>query len=59
MSKLPQPAIGQLMKKAVVLLSGGVCDFCRIRDRALIAAGVPELATKVGQSIYTQDRPKI
>jgi hypothetical protein len=47
------------MKKAVVLLSGGVCDFCRIRDRALIAAGVPELATKVGQSIYTQDRPKI
>ena len=37
----------------------GVCDFCRIRDLALIAAGVPELATKVGQSIYTQDRPKI
>jgi 7-cyano-7-deazaguanine synthase len=37
----------------------GVCDSCRIRDRALIAAGVPELATKVGQSLNTQDRPKI
>jgi 7-cyano-7-deazaguanine synthase len=34
----------------------GVCDSCRIRDRALIEAGVPELATKVGQSLYAQDQ---
>ena len=34
----------------------GVCDSCRIRDLALIEAGVPELATKVGQSLYAQDQ---
>ena len=28
----------------------GVCDSCRIRDKALIAAGHPELATPVGQA---------
>ena len=28
----------------------GVCDSCRIRDRALIEAGRPELATAVGQN---------
>jgi 7-cyano-7-deazaguanine synthase len=27
----------------------GVCDSCRIRDRALIEAGVSELATSIGQ----------
>ncbi|MBC6419688.1 MAG: 7-cyano-7-deazaguanine synthase QueC [Prochloron sp. SP5CPC1] len=28
----------------------GLCDACRIRDRALIEAGYPELATKVGKN---------
>jgi 7-cyano-7-deazaguanine synthase len=30
----------------------GVCDSCRIRDRALIEAGYPELATVRGQKFY-------
>jgi 7-cyano-7-deazaguanine synthase len=29
----------------------GVCDSCRIRDRALIEAGRPDLASRVGQSL--------
>lgn len=29
----------------------GVCDSCRIRDRALISAGYPELATTIGQGL--------
>ncbi|MEM8638544.1 MAG: 7-cyano-7-deazaguanine synthase QueC [Cyanobacteria bacterium P01_G01_bin.54] len=31
----------------------GRCDSCRIRDRALIAAGYPELATAVGKENYS------
>jgi len=30
----------------------GLCDSCRIRDRALIEAGYPELATPIGQNLY-------
>ena len=30
----------------------GVCDSCRLRDEALIAAGYPELATAVGRSLH-------
>jgi 7-cyano-7-deazaguanine synthase len=30
----------------------GVCDSCRLRDEALIAAGCPELATAVGKSLH-------
>ncbi|MBD1846450.1 7-cyano-7-deazaguanine synthase QueC [Cyanobacteria bacterium FACHB-63] len=30
----------------------GVCDSCRIRDRALIEAGHPELATSQGQELF-------
>ncbi|MGK7955350.1 MAG: 7-cyano-7-deazaguanine synthase QueC, partial [Crocosphaera sp.] len=30
----------------------GLCDSCRIRDRALIEAGYPELATSKGREIY-------
>jgi 7-cyano-7-deazaguanine synthase len=30
----------------------GVCDSCRIRDRALVNAGRPDLATSVGRSLY-------
>lgn len=30
----------------------GLCDSCRIRDRALIEVGHPELATKVGLELY-------
>ncbi|NEO87411.1 MAG: 7-cyano-7-deazaguanine synthase QueC [Spirulina sp. SIO3F2] len=30
----------------------GRCDSCRIRDRALIEAGYPELATTVGKELY-------
>jgi 7-cyano-7-deazaguanine synthase len=30
----------------------GVCDSCRIRDRALIEAGYPELATPKGRKFY-------
>jgi 7-cyano-7-deazaguanine synthase len=32
----------------------GVCDSCRIRDKALIDAGRPDLATLVGQELYRQ-----
>jgi 7-cyano-7-deazaguanine synthase len=34
----------------------GVCDSCRIRDRALIEAGVPELATAIGRKIYEEQK---
>jgi 7-cyano-7-deazaguanine synthase len=34
----------------------GVCDSCRIRDRALIEAGVPELATAIGRKIYDEQK---
>ena len=30
----------------------GLCDSCRIRDRALIEAGCPELATLMGRGFY-------
>ena len=30
----------------------GLCDSCRIRDRALILAGYPHLATAIGREIY-------
>ncbi len=30
----------------------GLCDSCRIRDRALIEAGYPELATPQGRELY-------
>lgn len=33
----------------------GLCDSCRIRDRALIDAGYPELATPQGRSLYAQE----
>ncbi len=33
----------------------GLCDSCRIRDRALIEAGRPDLATIVGRSLYYKD----
>ena len=33
----------------------GLCDSCRIRDRALIEAGRPDLATIVGRSLYYED----
>lgn len=29
----------------------GLCDSCRIRDRALIEAGYPDLATTIGRSM--------
>ncbi|MBW4527999.1 MAG: 7-cyano-7-deazaguanine synthase QueC [Phormidium tanganyikae FI6-MK23] len=32
----------------------GVCDSCRIRDRALIEAGHPELATPQGRNFYQE-----
>ncbi len=31
----------------------GLCDSCRIRDRALIEAGQADLATSIGQALYT------
>lgn len=34
----------------------GLCDSCRIRDRALIEAGYPELATAKGRDFYEQNR---
>ncbi|WP_416674651.1 7-cyano-7-deazaguanine synthase QueC [Egbenema bharatensis] len=34
----------------------GVCDACRIRDRALIEAGQPELATAIGRTMYHQEQ---
>jgi len=33
----------------------GRCDSCRIRDRALIEAGRPDLATAVGRDLYAQE----
>lgn len=30
----------------------GLCDSCRIRDRALIEAGYPDLATQTGRTLY-------
>lgn len=33
----------------------GLCDSCRIRDRALIEAGRSDLATLVGQQLYKQE----
>lgn len=30
----------------------GVCDSCRIRDRALIEAGCPDLATAIGRKLH-------
>lgn len=33
----------------------GLCDSCRIRDRALIEAGKFDLATLVGQQLYKQE----
>ncbi|MCY6493398.1 7-cyano-7-deazaguanine synthase QueC [Leptolyngbya sp. GGD] len=33
----------------------GLCDSCRIRDRALIDAGRSDLATLVGQDLYDQE----
>jgi len=36
----------------------GVCDSCRIRDRALIEAGLSELATAVGQGLYAKEKAK-
>jgi 7-cyano-7-deazaguanine synthase len=29
----------------------GLCDSCRIRDRALITAGYPELSTAIGRKL--------
>jgi len=37
----------------------GLCDSCRIRDRALIDAGRPELATLVGRELHEQEALKI
>ena len=33
----------------------GLCDSCRIRDKALIDAGRSDLATLVGQNLYAQE----
>ncbi len=33
----------------------GLCDSCRIRDRALIEAGRPDLATPIGRELYSQE----
>ena len=33
----------------------GLCDSCRIRDKALIDAGRPDLATLVGRRLYAQE----
>ena len=33
----------------------GCCDSCRIRDRALIEAGQPQLATSIGRERYTSN----
>lgn len=35
----------------------GLCDSCRIRDRALIAVGRADLATRVGQNLDEQAKP--
>ncbi len=34
----------------------GVCDSCRIRDRALIEAGRPDLATVIGRKLNSQEQ---
>lgn len=34
----------------------GLCDACRLRDQALMAAGCPELATVVGQQMHDGQR---
>ncbi|MEM9541146.1 MAG: 7-cyano-7-deazaguanine synthase QueC [Cyanobacteria bacterium P01_E01_bin.42] len=33
----------------------GLCDSCRIRDRALIEAGHPELSTAIGRELYEKN----
>ena len=33
----------------------GLCDSCRIRDRALIEAGQPDLATAIGRKLYAEE----
>lgn len=33
----------------------GLCDSCRIRDRALIEAGKPEWATSIGRDLYFRE----
>lgn len=33
----------------------GLCDSCRIRDKALIDAGQPDLATLIGRNLYAQE----
>ncbi|NER81613.1 MAG: 7-cyano-7-deazaguanine synthase, partial [Leptolyngbya sp. SIO1D8] len=33
----------------------GLCDSCRIRDKALITAGYPNLATLLGQKLHHQE----
>ena len=37
----------------------GLCDSCRIRDRALIEAGHPELATEIGRKLHQQENSSI
>lgn len=37
----------------------GLCDSCRIRDRALIDAGRPDLVTSVGRQLYAQESGSI
>ena len=34
----------------------GLCDSCRIRDRALIEAGRSDLATPTGQRLYAEEK---
>ncbi len=37
----------------------GLCDSCRLRDQALIAAGYPELSTVVGRSLNDLNSPTV
>jgi 7-cyano-7-deazaguanine synthase len=37
----------------------GLCDSCRIRDRALIEAGYPELATSIGREILRVEEESV